>query len=182
MARRRGGFVRVSGAGPRRATRWLGSVDEFAQQGIGAGISVLDQSFTGVQIEELGPFTITRTIGSLWVASDQVIAQENGLVALGMSVISEQARAAGVASIPSPFANIANEQFFVYAAGLFSAEVSVGSPTTLIGGAWFTRTDFDSRAQRKVENGDAIAVVLENSSAGAGAAYWLMFRMLIKVH
>ncbi len=45
-----------------------------------------------------------------------------------------------------------------------------------------TQFKFDSKAQRKVREGDTIGVVLENSAASHGMTYMLMFRMLVKLH
>ncbi len=179
MARRHGGRVLVR-QGPRRATTWLGSLAAPAELGLNPATVLLNQSFTGTQTETLGPFTITRTIGSLYVASDQVAADESALIGIGFSVVSEQARAAGAASVPAPFRDEDDEHFFVY--GTTLASMDVAGTVDGFQQSGFRRMDFDSKAQRKVESGDAIVIVLENASATARAVFYLKFRMLIKVH
>ncbi len=174
--RHRGG--RSFRQGPRRATSWIASTDQAVIIGIGGGNVLLNQSITGAQTDGLGPFTITRTIGSLWARSDQVIAAEEALLGIGMSVVTEQARAAGAGSIPAPFRDEDEEQFFVYAIALASMQVA-GTPGNFSGDSW-ARVDFDSRAQRKVQPGEAIVVVVENASTAFAVDFFVKFRMLIK--
>ncbi len=181
MAHRRGGRMMVR-QGSRRATTWLASTDITISTGLNPATVVLDQSFTGAQTDILGPFTITRTIGSLWVISDTGTADESALCGVGFSVVSEQARAAGAASVPAPFRDEDGQLFFVYATQVASQSVE-GTVGNFQQNAFATgRVDFDSKAQRKVESGDAIVIVLENAAASHRLLYWVKFRMLIKVH
>ncbi len=182
MARRiiRRSFSRLGGvpSGQRRKTEWGSSADVTAFAGLAAATTVLDQAFTAAQLTVVAPGTVIRTVGYIAVQSDQVAATERPFGAMGFAVVSEQARAAGVASLPAPINNeesdlwFVHQQFaasfrFVTAAG-FSEELKI--------------FEFDSRAQRKFVDGEAIVVVVENASATFAMNYVLKFRILFKLH
>jgi len=173
MARRRQ-VVRQFSSGPRRMTQWAGSVDQVNATTLAAGAAVLDQSLSQATLGQLVPATVVRTRGSIWIASDQVSANEEAWGALGFAVVTEQARVAGVGSIPTPISEEANEQWFVW-------QPFLGYFATGQGATWH-RHDFDSKAQRKVQEGDAIVVAIENASAAFGLQYVIKFRMLLKLH
>ena len=162
---------------PQRQTNWLASADITAPTNLAAGASILDQAFTQAQIQGIGPATIVRTRGLLLVGTDQEAATEFPFGGLGMMVVREQARAAGIASLPTPIAEEFDDGFFLHQFW--------GSPITLasaVGQLTWQRWDFDSKAQRKITPDDAIVVTLENASALAGVNYILKFRMLLKLH
>ena len=179
MARRfatRSGIVR---GGPRRATSWAASADATGEQALAAGAAILDQSLSQAQISTLVPATIVRTRGILWVASDQEGIDEQPFGAMGMVVVSEQARVAGVASIPTPISDEASDLWFVHQ--FWQADVAFVSASGFTTDG-FKAYEFDSKAMRKVQEGDGIAVVLENASGVDGAVFILKFRMLFKLH
>ena len=169
----RGGGVVVS-RGPRRQTLWIGSADDTAFTGLAAATALLDQSFTGVQVSGFAPFTVTRTVGLLAVRSDQEAALEAGMMALGCMVVREPARVIGVTAIPTPLAENLDDGWFVYQLGGWSGGANEGAPIRTYA--------FDSKAQRKVSDGDALVWVVENQNAGFACDYQFRFRMLIKVH
>ncbi len=179
MAFRNRGFIQRSGSriAPRRATQWAASADIAATQLLAAGATVLDQSFSQATLIEIGPSTIIRTRGIIWVGMDQSAASEQAFGALGFAVVSEQARAAGVASLPAPITNESSDLFFVHQ--FFGAPVFVGTDASLL--QWYQYA-FDSKAMRKLQEGDAIVVLLENASATAGCQYILKYWMLFKLH
>ncbi len=158
----------------RRATEWIASADSASPQALGSASVLLDQDFTGAQVSLLSPFTITRTVGLLSVRGDQIGADEFPLMAMGGMVVQETARAAGVASLPTPIVEEGDDAWFLY--------VTATAASGTVNGAPVSQFHFDSRAQRKVEDGQAIVFVVENASSGFGIEYWLKFRMLIKVH
>jgi len=166
--------VRQFSSGPRRMTQWAGSVDSTTAQVLAAATAVLDQSLSQATLGQLVPATIVRTRGNLWVASDQASVSEELFGALGMVVVTEQARVAGVGSIPTPISEEANEQWFLWES--FQAYFATGQGVT------WQRYAFDSKAQRKLQEGDGIVVVLENAHATSGLEYIIKFRMLIKLH
>jgi len=175
MARRR--FATRTGvvrSGSRRATQWLGSANDTDVTLLAAATAVLDQSFAFGE-----PATIVRTRGSLWVASDQSIASEFPFGALGMAVVTDQAFAAGAASIPAPYTESDADTFFLwesFATGLvFKSGVGTESQP-------WARTDFDSKAMRKVDDNSTAVVMLENGSATDGLQFIITFRMLVMLH
>jgi len=168
-------FPRGAGmARSRRQTFWIGSANFNAFRNLALNGVAVDQDLLGAVAGALSPFTITRTVGFLALKSDQVAAAEEGTFAVGGMVVKETARAAGVASLPTPIIEMDDDGWFLYQQGSFS-----GGP---IEGAPVRNFAFDSRAQRKVEDGDAVVFMVENASAAAGCDYDFWFRMLIKLH
>ncbi len=157
----------------RRATQWLASADIGSAKALANDAAVLDQSFTSDQ-----PFTIVRTRGSIWISTDQSAAGESPFGALGFAVVSDQAAAIGVTAIPTPQTDMASDLFFVHALFAQSFLFATASGFESTG---FERTDFDSKAMRKVNENETIVVGVENAAA-VGMNYILQFRMLIKVH
>ena len=121
------------------------------------------------------PFTITRMVGLLSIQSDQNAAVETVFGALGACVVSEEAEIAGVAALPDPTTNPASDLWFLFQN--FAAE---GSSSTNVGRP-IQNYQFDSRAQRKVEEGSDIVVMLANASAADGLLFILNYRILIKL-
>jgi len=169
-----GGFRGSRGA--RRQTEWLASANINVVTSIGAATFLLDQSLTAAELAKR-PFTVTRTIGSLWVQSDQNAAFENFVGALGMMVVSDKAVTTGATAVPDPITQESSDEWFMYQAfaGTAGAEASAGAFRML------QEYKFDSRAQRKVQDGEDIAVVIANASAAFGMQFMLKFRLLIKV-
>ena len=164
-------------SGVKRATKWLGSATITDKTNLTAATAILDQAFTSAQIDVLAAAggTIIRTRGSLWVAPDTQAAVEQPFGALGMMVVREQARVAGVASIPTPVTESPDDGFFVHQ--WWQAGIHFGTAVAFTN-LW-SRYDFDSKAQRKFTGDDAIVVTLENGNATDAVDFILQFRMLI---
>ena len=156
----------------RRKTFWLASAVVTARTALPQASVVLDQSFSFIE-----PHTIVRTRGSIWWGSDQEGSDEEPFGALGMAVVRTQAAAIGITALPTPGTDADSDSFFLYQP-LLQSVVAAGTPATVAFNA-MARFDFDSKAMRKVNDGDTVAIVLENSSAADGAVYLLNFRMLI---
>ncbi len=58
--------------------------------------------------------TVRRTIGNIWVVSDQAAADEVQVGAFGCIVVTDLAAAAGAASIPGPFTDANDDGWFVW--------------------------------------------------------------------
>ena len=159
---------------PRRATTWLASSVETARSNLAAATAVLDQTFAFGE-----DATIIRVRGSLWVSSDQNAANEEPFGAFGMAVVTDQAAAIGVTAVPTPIADASSDNWFLHFPWL--ASIRVGDATGFDNNAYI-RYDIDNKAMRKVDDGDTVVVVMENSSAGAAVDFLLQFRMLIKQH
>ena len=174
-------FSRPLRQGQRRATEWVQSADVTAGSSIAAGTCALVQSFSeaSLNLQGLLPSTVVRTRGMLWTFSDQDAANEEAFGALSFQVCSEPARVAGVASLLCPIIDEDADQFFLYE----SWYAGSGGPST---GALFSRPVYsqalESKAQRKIEDGNAIVVVIENGHATQSARFTMKFRMLFKLH
>ena len=159
---------------PGRLTEWFASAVQTDYLALPANTVVLDQSLTTIE-KAKRPFTVTRVVGSLFLQSDQNAAVETPFGAFGMIVVTEAAVAAGIASIPNVYSSAENDGFFVHQ--FMSAE---GSASTNVGRP-LERFSFDFRSQRKVQDGEDIAVVLQNGNLTDGLDYLVSFRMLVKL-
>ena len=153
---------------------WGASADTSAATVLAANTVVLAQSANAADLAEFSPGTIVRTRGNLWIASDQASASEEPFGAIGFAVVSEQANAAGVASVPNPISNESSDLWFTY-------ETFQGYFATGQGVTW-QRYSFDSKAMRKFGPNEAIVVVIANAHATMGLEFILKFRMLFKLH
>jgi len=179
LARRRGNFATVR-QGQRRSTVWLQSAVATAPTALAASTIALDSSFTAAQFLTFGvPGTVVRTRGELWVRSDQDAANEIPFGAIGFHVANENARAAGAGSLLRPVTDGSDDLWFVhqyFLGGSFGA-----STGALFANQWH-RYQFDSKAMRKIVDGDAVVVMIQNSSAANAMDYVVQFRMLYKLH
>ena len=172
MAFRRGGRVQVPST-HRRQTEWIASADVAAFTTLAAATVVLDQSIVGSVVQSASPFTIVRTVGYIAVKSDQETAVEEPFGAMGAIVVQETARVAGVASLPDPITEEDDDGWFLYQ-GFAIEGLAAGSSGMKV-------FPFDSKAQRKVKDGDAVVFVVTNAHSTFGLQYVLKFRLLIKL-
>jgi len=172
---RKSGFI-VRGGARRRETRWLDAIPTAVN--LAGGGSVIRFSLSAAELA-LRPFTVVRVRGSWFVESDQLAATEIYGGALGFAVVSDQALAIGITAVPTPITDMASDLWFVYEQqmGDFLFATAVGN-----GEVGKLARQFDSRAMRKVEDGQDIAIVEENSGYSFGTTSQLGFRMLIKLH
>ena len=177
-SRRRTSAV-VSGAVSRRKTAWAASVDVTAAVNLAANSILLDATANAALLA-LRPFTVVRVRGVLWVQSDSVASSRTPFGALGFAVVTDTAAALGVTAVPAPIAAEGSGVWFVY-------QYFMGH-RTLLTAAGFNGTEdwgkyeFDSKAMRKVDIGQDIAVVLQNRAAVGGMNYILKYRFLVKLH
>ncbi len=127
----------------------------------------------------LRPFTIVRTRGVFGVKSDQIATQEDFDAAVSMSVVSDQAVAIGVTAVPTPATDMGSDMFFVYEMlfGTYEDRTAAGFESNGL-----TSMQFDSKAMRRVNDDQDLAVTLETSSVSNGVNVRLGFRQLIKLH
>ena len=163
----------------RRRTEWTAITAATGFTTLGQASVQLVASLTGAQVDAFGPFTIVRTIGYLSVVSDQGAAAEAPMVSFGAAVVSEQARVAGVASLPTPGEENESDLWFAYEnvpyALEFSDATGIRSPANAI-------KYFDQRAKRRVSSGEAVVFVIENKASAAGSGVALDVRMLLMLH
>jgi len=171
-------YGRAIARGPRRGSSWVASSIENSFTVLAAATAILDQLLIPAAVTSIGgQATVVRTRGLLIIESDSITATENPFGALGMAIVTEQAAAAGIASVPKPYADADQDQWFVW--------VPFGVAQGVIGGASLdghtAQYVIDSKAMRKVEEGDAVVVVIENADAVGGLEYNINFRMLFKL-
>lgn len=168
---RRSSFGRRS---PGRLTEWGALAFGSDVVALGANTVLLHGVFSAGALAKR-PFTIIRLVGSMMVQSDQNAAVENPFGAWGASIVTDEAVAVGVTAVPDPTSNPDSDLFFAYQS--FAAE---GSTSTNVGRPVNFQT-FDFRSQRKVQDGQDIAVVVANASAADGLTFLLQFRFLMKL-
>jgi len=173
MARNRTRFVR--GGRQVRETSWQ-QIATVETSLTGAPSVVLSHSASAALLA-LRPFTIVRVRGVLQCQSDQVIASESYGVGIGMAVVSDQAVAIGVTAVPTPVTDRGSDLWLLYES-LF-ARFNFADGTGLIDpmGRFI---QFDSKAMRKVEEGQDVIITQENELNGCLTV--VAGRMLVKLH
>ena len=127
----------------------------------------------------LRPFTVVRTRFLMGILSDQVVADELQVAAVGMAIVSDQASAIGVTAVPTPITDLSSDLWFQHQ--------MLYSNFTFITGAGFDQQgmvtyEVDSKAMRKVDIGQDLVVVGERGGAGDGVIVVVGGRMLVKVN
>ena len=118
------------------------------------------------------PFTIVRSIIELGLKSDQAAAIESQIAAYGLAVVTDQAVAVGVSAVPTPITELSSDLWFMHK--LLFANESALVDRTRDG----TYASVDSRAMRKVEDGQDVVGVGQVS--GFGAILTVAGRFLVK--
>jgi len=165
--------TRGRGVVHRRPTFWGRSPADAAETNIGSGIGFLDSSKVAGFPNEV----IIRIRGSLFIKSDQVIASESSGGALGFAVVTDQALAAGVGSIPTPFTDQDSDVWMLWMPWATSFTFVTGAGFDSVS---YSRFDFDSKAMRKLPLGKSLVIVIENAASGSGLVYRLMYSVLFK--
>ena len=169
MARRTLRFVR-----PQKNTKvWIGF--NIAATTIVASTASLHSQLNAAALA-LRPFTVLRTRALITYESDQFAAIERPEGILGKIVVTEQAVAAGIASIPDPLTE-PNASWFVYegVSDTLAFATSVGFQQ--VG----TRYQLDSKAMRKVGINEQLVSVFVQGSA-VGAILTIEGRTLVQLH
>ena len=98
-------------SGKRANRAWVGAFS-VGIVNIPANSAVLISSFalSNPGIDE----TVLRTVGSIYVASDQTAANEAQLGAFGLILVTDQALSVGITAIPDPITDINDDGWFVY--------------------------------------------------------------------
>ncbi len=123
----------------------------------------------------LRPFTVVRSHFSFYITSDQTAATEIQALMWGAAVVSDQAVAAGVGSVPTPNMELGSSLWFAHKT-MYNDAVSAVDLT--VPGKYF---ELDSKAMRKVELGSDIVIVVENPLA-TGVVIQQAGRILIKTN
>ena len=159
-----------------RVNTWL-SIDLSITNFTAVGGTILNL-MTALELAKR-PFTVIRTHWTVQLTSDQQIATETQLGAVGLAIVSDQAVDVGITAIPTPVTDLDSDLWFVHQvlmndftfAGAVAYEASAGR-------VW----EIDSKAMRKVNDDQQIVIVGESSAAGDGFILSAMGRLLIKEH
>ncbi len=160
------------GHGARRLTEWgaFSFPTDFATLAASTGTIV-----GGFVAED--PETVVRCRGSLVVQSDQISASERAFGAWGICVVSDQAFAAGFAALPNPVSNPDSDLWLAYGEWF--------CPVTFSSAVGYTPIDkqyiIDSKAMRKVNPDQTLAVIMANASSAFGIRFVLNLRVLTKL-
>ncbi len=172
----RSGFIRRGGV-RRRETLWLGGT--VVRSTIASANSAVIQTSLSAGALALRPFTVIRTRGVFSVASDQEAADEFIDCAFGAAVVSDEAVAIGVSAVPTPSTDNDSDLWHVYERILdqFTFASGVGFQ-----GQSSRMIQVDSKAMRKVEDGQDLVDVVE-TGPGSGGVFAVTFnRALLKLH
>ncbi len=166
--------VRAQGA--RRKTAWFFGTARFDT--VAPGTPILLTSLNAAALA-LRPFTVVRTYAELFLGSDQEAADESQVGAYGHIVVSDQASAAGVGSVPTPISEM-NSDWFLYQQMVNSFRLGTAVGFDGNDGQAFS---VSSKAMRKVELGQDIVSVVELApGVSAGGDVISISRMLVKLH
>ena len=169
---RRSGLV-LRGGSNRRETIWVGG--SFVDTTIGAPSTAVLLTSLNAAALALRPFTVIRTRGIASIRSDQSAAVESQLAAWGKCVVSEQAVAIGVTAVPTPATDNAFDLWFGYEILQNLGDIAAG-PQDIV-----TRY-VDSRAMRKVQEGEDLITVIETTAISSGCTITTFDRILLKLH
>ena len=156
-------------------TEWIGVPFSNTEQSLAASTFSIFATL-GATALAARPFTIVRTIGLLSVRSDQAAAIEFASGAIGGLVVSDKATALGATAIPDPVTEVESDLWFLYEQWIAGGEASTNAGFPVFS------VKFDSRAQRKVQEGEDVAFVIANASAADAVTLQWNFRFLVKLH
>ena len=158
---------------PGRLTEWFGDPFATSETALAASTFQIISSLSAAGLAKR-PFTITRTVGTLMVASDQTAAGEFPSGAIGGMVVSEKASTTGATAIPDPVTEASSDEWYMYESWALKQRATPNDGSFLI-------RHFDSRAQRKVQDGEDFVFVIANASAADGCVFTFMVRTLVKL-
>jgi len=171
---RKSGYVLRRGV-MRRETSWASIVP--TDTAVAAATAVTFLGFSAGLLA-LRPFTIVRTRGYIHMTTDQVAATENQSASMGLAVVSDQALAIGVTAVPTPETDRSSDLFFVHES-LASRFIFSTAVAYIQGGIGRV---FDSKAMRKVEEGQDVALSVETTGVSSGIIWHKSGRILVKLH
>ena len=159
--------------GPVRKTLWVPF--ELATSVIASGAATIIHTVSAGLLA-LRPFTIVRTLLSYQLESDQAAAIEHQMAGTGVAVVSDQAVAVGVTAVPTPTTDMGSDLWFIHQL-IFGDESALTDRTRSA-----TRVLVESKAMRKVQDGEDIVHVIEADTLGDGITIRSGGRMLIKLN
>ena len=176
---RKSGFVRRNN---RMVRETLWAFDQPTDTALGAASTAVLLTAAGAGLLALRPFTIIRSRGFFHVISDQVAAAETYGASLGHCIVSDQAAAIGVTAVSTPDTDRGSDLWYVFEdyVGRLILNTAVGADYAA-GGPRST-VYYDSKAMRKVEEGQTTITVIESMAIASSAQVKTGGRFLIKLH
>ncbi len=144
---------------PRRQTTWVGPADQGFVN-VGSGASVIIGSFDPTAVSLLKT-TLARTRGEVAFGPQAFTVDLEIVGAYGVAVVSDQAFAAGAASIPGPWNNPGWDGWLVWRSFHYVLEVT-GTPVELFKG--FDAHEVDSKGMRKVSDNETVVLMAESQA------------------
>ena len=162
----------VSRSSSRRATQWIGPADQsyLAVAAVGA---TLISSFAFSE-----PAIVVRNRGMISVKPAAFTADLDIRGAFGMGIVSAEAFAAGVGSMPEPFSDADWGGWIVWRSFAWHFESGTASNDLTFPAS--TDFEIDSKAMRKASSNDVIVQIAE--SQGGAFNLFSGVRMLVKLH
>ena len=173
MARRAGVPLRRAAVAQKRVTQWIGSADQ-GYVTIAAGASVLHQNGP-----TFGNTTIVRTRGNFSIIPSTFGADLSIIGAFGIGIVSDQAFAAGAASIPGPWTDPDWGGWFVWQPFAYRYEFTTDVDRLVLGVQGAGAGEIDSKAMRKVAPNETLVVMVESEAVAFSAS--INFRILVKL-
>ena len=174
------GSNRGRGVQSRRKTAWdVGPGDDSV-----TAVTVSARHFMGnVIVPNIDGLTIVRTRGLFTGRLIVAAAAGDGFIGwFGIGTASDQAVAGGVTTVPSPFTDIGNENWlYIRPVVLLCGDATAGSRNwDMCGGTSF---EVDSKAMRKIDEGDSVYAMLHLTRIGGGTEGDFTFdsRVLLKL-
>ncbi len=172
---RKSGLV-LRGGAMRRDTQWA-SLALTSSAITGSNVAIINSA--GVTVDALRPYTVVRSRVHLGITTDQQIASEGQLCAWGQCVVSDQAQAIGVSAVPTPITDASSDLWSSWA--VMQGDFIFGSAVGFVADSAHTM-QVDSKAMRKVEDGQDFITVIEASAASDGLILTSFGRILLKLH
>jgi len=149
-------------SGPKRLVSWLAPADQ-GFIGVASTAKVIVGSFTpALLVPSIDRATIVRTRGQVSVKFGAYTADLTIVGAVGMGVVSADAFAAGVASVPGPFSDADWDGWYMWRSFGYHWEVSAAGSTGQ--GRASNEFEVDSKAMRKIGTNEVCVIVAESQS------------------
>ena len=142
-----------------------GRAPDYEWAAIGTKASAIDlatgtKSLGGSLLAVAGPGTFVRIRGQVYCQLDAGAVDERALICFGVILVSNEAAAAGAASVPGPFTDGDADWMWH---GFLS--VSSLAESAIFGDAAFDRVIVDTKAMRKVKSSQSLIFVAEVASS-----------------
>ncbi len=159
---------------PRRLTQWISKTVNFTDFTAAQTLQLM--SFSQAELAGFVPCTLIRTVGMMVVAADtNFITNQIYSGAVGACLVRDDARAAN--AIPDPFDEASDDVWFWHQ--FFAAVIDDRADSDLVVSQNFV---VDSKAQRKIVDGDAIVFSGQGGGEADGFDVALYLRVLLKLH